>query len=155
MTLMETRMAEDRTPHGWRWQHLCDALACVTEQDVVQTSWPRGGNAVSVPVATTSVRTLSRCPVVIVHHLLSAPRSQARSWTERDLEAGTAPLLAHRSARWDRAVLTASGKEARGLDHSQAMSAQHRSRFWTLAILVSVTLRARTLIACNAGGNAP
>ncbi|HEV7237534.1 MAG TPA: hypothetical protein VGN15_15205 [Ktedonobacteraceae bacterium] len=50
----------------------------MTEQDFVPTSWPRGGKKVYVHVMTTSVRTLYRCQVVIVHQSLDAPLSQAQ-----------------------------------------------------------------------------
>jgi hypothetical protein len=118
------RSADESTPHGWRWLKRRDDLAGLSPQDGVQTSWPRGGKAVSTHVVTTSVRTLSWCQVVSVRHSLSAPLSQARYWASCDLEADLETLRAHLSARWDRDVLTASGKEARGLDHSQVMRAQ-------------------------------
>jgi hypothetical protein len=118
------RLPDDTTEQGWRWQKLSDSLAGLSEQDVVQTTWPRGGKAVSVHVVSTRVRTLYCCQVVIVRHSLSAPLSQARYWASSDLEADTHTLLVHISARWESDVLTASGKEERGWDHSQLMSAQ-------------------------------
>jgi hypothetical protein len=55
---------------------------------------------------------------------LSALLSHARVWVSSDLETDAEALLAPLSARWDREVLVAAGKEARGLDHSQPMRAQ-------------------------------
>jgi DDE superfamily endonuclease len=134
------RIADATTPQGWRWQKLSDDLASLREQDFVQTSWPRGGKAVSVHVVTTSVRKLYRCQVVIVRHSLSAPLSQARYWASSDLDASVEVLLAHISARWDIEVLFADGKEELGLDHYQLMSTQALVRFWTLAMLLYVFL---------------
>ncbi|HEY1353495.1 MAG TPA: hypothetical protein VGF67_28125 [Ktedonobacteraceae bacterium] len=134
------RVVDDSTPQGWRWQQLSASLASLSEQDFVQVCWPRGGKAVSVPVVNTSVRKRYGCPVVIVRHSLSAPRSQARYWASSDREADTPTLLAHISARWDSEVLFADGKEELGLDHDQLMSAQALVRFWTLAMLVSTFL---------------
>lgn len=120
------RMRDGTAAQGWRGPKLSDSLAGLWEQDGVQT---------------TSVRTLSRCHVVIVRHALSAPLSHARSWASRALEAVPSALLVHLSARWDMEVLCADGKEARGLDYSQLMGAQALMQLWTLAMLVSVLLK--------------
>lgn len=134
------RIPDDTVPQGWRWLKLSDYLASLSEHDFGQMSWPRGGKAVYVHVVTTRVRKLYCCQVVIVRHSLSAPLSQARYWASSDLEADTATLLAHLSARWDIEVLFADSKEELGLDHYQLMSAQALVRFWTLAMLVYVFL---------------
>ncbi len=134
------RVPDATTPQGWRWQKLSDYLASLTEQDFVQTSWPRGGKKVYVHVIATSVRKLYRCQIVIVRHSLDAPLSQARYWASSDLEANTEVLLTHISARWDIEVLFGDGKEELGLDHYQLMSVSAILRFWTLALLVYVFL---------------
>jgi hypothetical protein len=134
------RMVDETTPQGWRWQKLSDSLASLTEQDVVQTSWPRGGKPVYVPVVTSSGRTWYRCQVVIVRHSLSAPLSQARYGASSVSTGASQSLEAHSSARWEREVLFGDGKEELGLDHSQLMNALALVRFWTLAMLASVFL---------------
>jgi hypothetical protein len=134
------RIPDDTTTQGWRWQKLSEYLASLTEQDFVQTCWPRGGKKVYVHTVTTSVRKLYRCQIVIVRHSLDAPLSQARYWASSDLEADTEALLTHISARWDIEVLFGDGKEELGLDHYQLMSASAILRFWTLALLVYVFL---------------
>lgn len=134
------RVPDDTTAQGWRWQKLSDYLASLTEQDFVQTSWPRGGKKVYVHVMTTSVRKLYRCQIVIVRHSLDAPLSQARYFASSDLEANTEALLAHISARWDIEVLFGDSKEELGLDHYQLMSTSAILRFWTVALLVYVFL---------------
>jgi hypothetical protein len=111
------RISDDTAAQGWRWQKLRDDLAGLSEQDGVQTTWPRGGKAVDVHIVTTSVRTLSRCHVVIVCHSPSALLSQARYWDSSDLEAAPSALLVHISARWDSEAIFADGKEELGLDH--------------------------------------
>ncbi len=131
----------DDTPvQGWRWKKLSDYLASLTGQDFVQTSWPRGGKPVYVPIVTTGVRKLYRCQIVIVRHSLDAPLSQARYWASSDLEANKETLLVHISAHWDIEVLFGDGKEELGLDHSQLMSASAILRFWTVALLAYVFL---------------
>lgn len=134
------RVSDETAAQGWRWQKLSDYLTSLTEQDFVQTCWPRGGKKVYVHVVTTSVRKLYRCQIVIVRQTLSAPLSQARYWASSDLEANTEALLMHISARWDIEVLFGDGKEELGLDHYQLMSASAILRFWTLALLAYVFL---------------
>lgn len=134
------RVPDETAAQGWRWQKLSDYVASLTEQDFVQTCWPRGGKTVYVHVVTTSVRKLYRCRIVIVRHSLDAPLSQSRYWASSDLEATTEALLRHISARWDIEVLFGDGKEELGLDHYQLMSASAILRFWTLALLAYVFL---------------
>jgi hypothetical protein len=134
------RLAEENAPQGWVWQKLSEYVVSVTEQDFVHTCWPRGAKPVSVPIGTTSVRTLSRCQIVIVRHSLDAPLSQARYWASSDLEATTETLLTHLSARWDIEVLFGDGKEELGLDHAPLMSASAMLQLWTVALLASVFL---------------
>lgn len=118
------RMADDNPLQGWCWQKRSADLASVREQDCVHASWLRGDKTVSVPVVSTRVRKRDGCQVVSVRHALSAPLSQARFWASSDLQADADTRLAQISARWDREVLFADGKEERGLDHSQMMSAR-------------------------------
>jgi hypothetical protein len=118
------RIPDDTRPHGWRWQKrrafsgTCDGAGWGAR------FWPQGGTAVDVAVVSPCVRTRSCCQVVIVRHSLSALLSHARFRASSDREVDTHTLLAPLSARWDREVLTASGNEKRGLDHSQIRSAQ-------------------------------
>ncbi|HEY1349053.1 MAG TPA: hypothetical protein VGF67_05450 [Ktedonobacteraceae bacterium] len=79
------RIADDSSPQGWRWQKMTEYVASLSEEDFLQLFWPRGGKAVSVHVASTSVRKRYCCQVVIVRQSLSAPLSQARSWASSDL----------------------------------------------------------------------
>lgn len=148
------RSGDETTPQGWRWQKLSDSLASLTEPDVVQTSWPRGGKPVDVPVVTTSGRTLSRCQGVIVCHSLSAPLSQARSWASSDVQAPVETLLAHLSARWEMEGLFGDGKEARGLDHSQRMSAQAQVALVDAGDAGLRHAARKSTIACTSPGNA-
>jgi DDE superfamily endonuclease len=134
------RVPDDTAAQGWRWQKLSEYLLSLTEQDFVQTCWPRGGKTVYVHTVTTSVRKLYRCQIVIVRQTLSAPLSQARYWASSDLEANTEALLAHISARWEIEILFGDGKEELGLDHYQLMNASAILRFWTLALLAYLFL---------------
>jgi hypothetical protein len=134
------RVPDDTAAQGWRWQKLSEYLLSLTEQDFVQTCWPRGGKTVYVHTVTTSVRKLYRCQIVIVRQTLSAPLSQARYWASSDLEANTEALLAHISARWEIEILFGDGKEDLGLDHYQLMNASAILRFWTLALLAYLFL---------------
>ena len=92
------------------------------------------------PTATTQVRKLYRCQVVIVRQSLEAPLAQTRYFASSDLEADAQALLGHIAARWDSEVLFGDGKEELGLDHYQLMSALGIVRFWTLARLSYVFL---------------
>ena len=134
------RIADPSAPHGWRWQQLSDYTAHLGTNDYQRLKWPKGEQEVYVHVATTRVRKLYGCQVVIVRQSLDAPLSQARFWASSDLEADPATLLLHIAARWDIEVLFGDGKEELGLDQYQVMSATALVRFWTLAMLAYVFL---------------
>lgn len=120
---------DDTSVQGWRGPKLSGSPAGLSGQDCVQTIWPRDGKAVSAHIVTTRVR--------------HSP-AQARYRASRLLEAAPSALLVHIRAHRDSTVLFVDGKAERGLDHSRLMSALAFVRFWTLALLVSVTLRGRT-----------
>jgi len=142
------RVMDETAPQGWRWHKLSDDAAQVSDSDGVQMTWPRGGKKVSVPVVTTSVRTLSRCQVVIVRHRLTALLAHTRSWASSDLETDAEGLLTHSAARWEMEVVFGDGKEELGLDHSHVMSTSSLLRLWTLAMLASVFLEEEQQRVC-------
>ncbi len=109
----------------------------------VATSWPtqQGSRTVYVHVVRTRVRRLYRCQVVIIRESLDAPLTQARCWASSDLEADTATLLGHITARWEVEVLFGDVKEVLGLDHYQVLSATGVVRFWTLVLAAYVFLK--------------
>jgi hypothetical protein len=65
----------------------------------------------------TRMRKLSLCQVIIVRRSWDDPISQECFWTSSDRNASAQRWLEHLSARWDRGVFCADGKEACGLDH--------------------------------------
>ncbi|EFH79866.1 hypothetical protein [Ktedonobacter racemifer] len=136
------RVADASQPNGWRWQQLNDYVAQLCPEDYVQLPWPRGeaSESVYVHVASTRVRKLYCCQVIIVRRSLSEPLKLARYWASSDLEASVERLVEHISTRWDIEVLFADGKEELGLDQYQLMSATALVRFWSLALLAYVFL---------------
>jgi hypothetical protein len=143
-----------------RWLRITDDTARHTDgagrgcARLWYASWPRGGKMVSVHVVNTRGRTRFCCQVVIVRQSLSALLSQARSCASSDLDAKTYTLRAHLSARWDRDVLTATGKEERGLDHSRLMSAQAQVTLAVRWLCWSPSFWKKSRTACRSGGNA-
>jgi SRSO17 transposase len=137
------RVPDPEAERGWRWQRLDEYAAGLTADDFTLLDWPRQSadepRQVYVHVASTRVRTLYRCQVVIVRPTLDDPPSATRYWASSDLEADLATLLGHIAARWDVEVLFADTKELLGLDHYQVMTTTAIVRFWTL-VLAAYTL---------------
>jgi len=130
------RVTDPQAEGGQRWQRLDEYAASLSPDQYQKTRWPSQDDPreVYVHVVRTRIRKLYTCQLVIARYALDCPLQAVRYWASSDLEADTATLLQHITARWDIEVLFSDAKDLLGLDQYQLMKASAIVRFWTLVM---------------------